>query len=59
MPRSRSQKGRSGKRKTEQFDGVVHVCTVHKDLTDKINLCDVANEFVSSSEHRQQVFGKF
>ena len=35
------------------------VLYVHKDLTDRINLCDVANEFVSSSEHRQQVFGKF
>ena len=29
---------------------------VHKDLTDKINICDVCNEFVSN---RQQVFGKF
>ena len=35
------------------------VLHAHKDLTDKINLCDVANEFVSSGEHRQEVFGTF
>ena len=32
---------------------------VHKDLTDKINICDVCNEFVSKGERTQQVFGKF
>ena len=32
---------------------------VHKDLTDGLNLIDVANEFVSSNESRLHVFGKF
>ena len=32
---------------------------VHKDLTDSLSLVDVANEFVSKSERRLQVFGKF
>ena len=34
---------------------VIHV---HKDLTDKINICDVCHDFVSKDEPRQ-VFGKF
>ena len=32
---------------------------VHKELTDSINLCDVANEFVRVHERRYQVFGSF
>ena len=32
---------------------------VHKDLTDSLVLTDVANEFVSKSDCRLQVFGKF
>ena len=32
---------------------------VHKDVTDKLVLADVANEFVSKSPRREQVFGKF
>ena len=32
---------------------------VYKDFTDKINICDVCNEFVSKCERWQQVFGKF
>ena len=32
---------------------------VHKDLTDSLVLTDVATEFVSKSERRLQVFGKF
>ena len=31
---------------------------IHKDLTDKLQLVEVANCFVSKSDRRQQVFGK-
>ena len=34
--------------------------TLHvQDLTDKLNLIDIGNEFVKSSEHRETLFGKF
>ena len=33
---------------------------VHKDLTDQINLIDVANNFVDNKlDHRSTVFGRF
>ena len=32
---------------------------VHKELTDGLILTNIANEFVSKSERRLQVFGKF
>ena len=32
---------------------------VHKNLTDDLNLVQVANEFLSGSEHRLTVFGSF
>ena len=32
---------------------------VHKELTDNLNLIDVANEFVTSNESRLHVFGRF
>ena len=32
---------------------------VHKELTDKLVLGDAANDFVSKSPRREQVFGKF
>ena len=32
---------------------------VHKERTDNLLLSDVADEFVSKSERRLQVFGKF
>ena len=32
---------------------------VHKDITDSLNLNDIGNEFVRSSEHRLSVFGHF
>ena len=32
---------------------------IHKDLTDKLNLTDVGNEFVGQSEHRLVLFGSF
>ncbi len=35
---------------------VVHV---HRELTDKLNLTAVANEFVSGSEHRSTLFRTF
>ena len=41
----------------ERLNSLMHI-HVHNDFTDKINICDVCNEFVSKGEHRQQ-FGKF
>ena len=35
------------------------ILNVHKTLTDKLNLNDVANQFVEDSEHRLALFGKF
>ena len=32
---------------------------VHSNLTDKINLVELGNEFIRGSEHRQTLFGKF
>lgn len=33
---------------------------VHKDLTDQLNLIEVANEFVENKpDHRLRIFGKF
>ena len=37
----------------------IMVLSVHKDLTDKMNLVDVANNFVSASENHLRVFGHF
>ena len=33
------------------------VLHVHSDHTDKLNLVDVANEFIADNEHRRHVFG--
>lgn len=35
------------------------VLYVHKDLTDSLDLIRVANDFVSKSEQRLTMFGKF
>ena len=35
------------------------VLHVHKTLTDTLDLIEVANEFVTGSEHRLTMFGKF
>ena len=32
---------------------------VHKEITDSLNLKEVINNFVTDSEHRLQIFGKF
>ena len=32
---------------------------VHKEMTDKINITDIGNQFVSASNDRQNRFGKF
>ena len=32
---------------------------VHKEMTDALSMIDCANDFVGSSEHRLQIFGKF
>ena len=33
------------------------VLQVHKDYTEKLNLVDVANDFIAGNDHRTQVFG--
>ena len=33
------------------------VLNVHKEFTDKLSLIDVANKFISGSEHRKNIFG--
>ena len=35
------------------------VLHVHRDLTDNLSLVEVANDFVSKSEHRRTQFGRF
>ena len=35
------------------------VLYIHRELTDKLNLTTVANDFVSGSEHRSTLFGTF
>ena len=35
------------------------VLHVHKNVTEKLNLVDIANEFVAGSEHWLTIFGKF
>ena len=35
------------------------VLHIHRELTDKLDLISIANLFVSGSEHRQTLFGKF
>ncbi len=35
---------------------IIHV---HKDLTDKINIREICNDFISKGERRHQVFGTF
>ena len=32
---------------------------IHKELTDDLDLKDVATDFISGSEHRLSIFGKF
>ena len=37
----------------------VMVLHVHKNITDKLCLTEIGNEFVSGSSHREALFGKF
>ena len=37
----------------------VMVLHVHKNLTDKLSLVDIGNNFISDSSHRESLFGKF
>ena len=32
---------------------------IHKDLTDRLDLCEIGNEFVAASNHRQHTLGTF
>ena len=34
-------------------------CTVYKEILDKIDLKDIANQFVQGNEHRLTIFGTF
>ena len=44
--------------KQERLNSLM-VLHVHKDYTDKLHLLDIANDFVSNSNRRKQVFGTF
>ena len=35
------------------------ILNIYKEILDKMNLIDVAEEFVQGNEHRLQIFGKF
>ena len=32
---------------------------IHRELTDKLDLIETANTFISGHEHRSSIFGKF
>ena len=44
---------------TQQRLNNLMVLHVHKDITDSMNLKNIANEFVGNSEHRLRIFGYF
>lgn len=48
-------------RSTMKQDRLNHIMTlhIHRNLTDKLNYIDIANQFIFSNEHRQNIFGKF
>jgi histone deacetylase complex regulatory component SIN3 len=47
-------------RATMKQDRLVYLMVhIHRELTDKLDLISIANLFVSGSEHRQTLFGKF
>ena len=35
------------------------VLKVYKELTSKLDMKSIGNEFIADSEHRQKIFGKF
>ena len=37
----------------------IMILSTHKHLTDKLDLIEIANEFVRGSEHRMTIFGTF
>ena len=37
----------------------IMILSTHKYLTDKLDLIEIANEFVRGSEHRMTIFGTF
>ena len=37
----------------------ITILSIHKHLTDKLDLTEIANEFVRGSEHRMTIFGTF
>ena len=45
----------------ENDSNFIQLCKlhIHKELTDDLDLKDVATEFISGSEHRLSIFGKF
>ena len=44
---------------TQESLNRVMVFHIHKDVTDKLNLTDIGNEFVGQSEHRLVLFSSF
>ena len=48
-------------RSTQTQERLNNVMTLYvlKDLTDSLNMVDIANEFVSRNENRRNIFGKF
>ena len=44
---------------TQKRFNSLSILSFHKDLTDKLSLVDVANEFVESKPARKNIFGKF
>ena len=44
--------------KSKRFNSLA-ILNIHKDLTDKLDLKDIGNEFVSAREGRLEYFGKF
>lgn len=42
---------------TQQHLNHLMLLYVHRDYTDRLNLVDVANDFIAGNEHRREVFG--
>ena len=41
------------------FSATFPTVHIHKEVTDKLNLIDIANIFIAGNEHRMSVFGTF
>ena len=54
----RKQERKRAPTKSKRFISLA-ILNIHKDLTDKLDLKDIGNEFVSAREGRLEYFGKF